>query len=105
MNGRVIEYCPRNPLGELMCKIQTCPCCDTLGVVAVCPHCDGAGRFATRTLREAQLTHVDQFEQCMTCNGHGCLPISLELFSRLGFAEDAASKKLVLRKPVRSAVG
>jgi hypothetical protein len=76
-----------------------CPCCETLGVVAVCPHCDGAGRITTRTLREAQLAHVAQQETCLTCNGHGCLPISLELFSKLGFAEDEASQKLVLHKP------
>jgi hypothetical protein len=85
-----------------MCKLKKCPCCETLGIVAVCPHCDGAGRITTRTLREAQLAHVEQHETCRTCLGHGCLPISLELFTKLGFMTDDGTHLRLMRKSPRS---
>jgi len=84
----LIAYCQHNPDSAQRCKVSKCPCCEGLGVAALCPNCAGTGAIATRTLREAQLAHVPTTERCEVCKGIGYIAITEELLSRLGFRKD-----------------
>ena len=86
-----ISYCISNhPLAE-RCRVSKCPCCDGLGVAAMCTNCDGAGSIIVRSQREADLAHEPRAERCEVCRGHGYIAITEELLTQLGFRKDPQS--------------
>lgn len=83
-----ITYCLENHALAKECRVAKCPCCEGLGVAAVCANCDGAGSLRVRTKREAELAHQPTDERCEVCRGRGWLPLTEELLERLGFRKD-----------------
>jgi len=65
--------------------LMKCNCCGGLGLAAVCPGCNGAGKICNfETLREAELANRPMLENCDVCRGAGQLRITRELLERLG---------------------
>lgn len=88
-----MAYCVNNKKQVQQCTVSHCPCCDGLGVAAVCTYCNGTGHYTTRTLRESQLAHEPHLQTCTVCLGRGYIPITPQLVARLGFAVAEPSRE------------